>query len=684
MAQYRILEKAVTAASQLENEIVNACREGIKVGLEKLRKVRTKEEWEALRPEFEDVFQRSFPEMLKHRAKMEPKLVSRFEFEEFDVENVLFCSLPGWEVNASVYFPKGEGKYPAVVCPTGHSTKFKENYYGSAQMFARNGYIAISIDPPGCAGELWQLNDHFYNGVLEWLVGIWCQTHFVADALACIDYLETREDVDASKGFAMTGVSGGGLTTVFCAAYDDRITFAAPVCCIADQEALHFTGLYTSCPEQHGWHYHDAGMDVPQLLSLSAPKRMLIVGGKLDEVFDYKVAERVYKDVKRIYGLYGCEENVELFLQEDSGHAYTVVMANRVIDSMNKFFKDGQPPRPLSRKDVIHLKQEELSCYPSGTVNMFTVTRDKALEYKMTRPKLSKDALANVIKDVLLLEGVDFEYQSVEEVPEAELPHRWNHLYQNVVIHHHDGKVLPGIFGYRMDKKKRPAVLYIDEQGKWNGFNHGGVLCQIMNFISGAEDVSDWERSVFSVDVSGMGELEMQHTTFDSAGWNDIERIISYLSFAHGRPVVAYQVRDALIALNYIKNRANVDEEHIILAGHGAGAVIALLAGYLAGDAVEKVIAVEPLAAYQCLTESFPNNWGPMPIIPDILSHFDLPDMVENLGEKAICIRPLDEMRRPLVDSRMLIYYADAIKAGAKVYANGNADQLFAKVCKRR
>ncbi len=32
-----------------------------------------------------------------------------------------FTSLPGWEVNASVYRPKTGGPWPGVVCPTGHS-----------------------------------------------------------------------------------------------------------------------------------------------------------------------------------------------------------------------------------------------------------------------------------------------------------------------------------------------------------------------------------------------------------------------------------------------------------------------------------------------------------------------------------------------------------------------------------
>jgi len=191
-----------------------------------------------------------------------------------------------------------------------------------------------------------------------------------------------------------------------------------------------------------------------------------------------------------------------------------------------------------------------------------------------------------------------------------------------------------------------------------------------------------WERHVFSVDISGMGELEMQHTTYDCASWNDIERIVTYLSFAHGRPVLAYQVRDILIALNYLKTRPEVDPDRIVLAGRGLGAVAAMFAGVLAKEQVEKVVVAEPLAAYQCLTESFPNTWDNMPIVPEVLCYMDLPDLLADLGKKAVCIHPCDEMRKPLKESVMFTYYGEAMDAGAKVHVYGDVSELLIDACK--
>ena len=151
--------------------------------------------------------------------------VSRFVKAGYRLENVLFDSFPGWQVNATVYVPLDFAPpFPAVVIPVGHSGKQFDNYQLPAQYFARCGYLAVLFDPPGQASEKQPGNDHFTDGVRPYLVGETSSQYFVADALRCIDYLETRSDVDLSRGVAMTGVSGGGTTTTLATLLDDRIT----------------------------------------------------------------------------------------------------------------------------------------------------------------------------------------------------------------------------------------------------------------------------------------------------------------------------------------------------------------------------------------------------------------------------------------------------------------------------
>lgn len=213
--------------------------------------------------------------------------VSAFAHDGFRIENVLFDSFPGWQVNATVYIPTGyKPLFPAVVVPVGHSGKQRfKNYQLPCQLFARCGFIAICFDPPGQASEKQPGNDHFNDGVRDYLLGETSSRYFVADALRCIDYLATRKDVDLSHGVAMTGVSGGGTTTTLAVNLDNRISVIGPSCCVTPLADLDITQCYGGCPETHMWRRYAEGIDEIDLLCAAAPVPCLLMAGELDEVF---------------------------------------------------------------------------------------------------------------------------------------------------------------------------------------------------------------------------------------------------------------------------------------------------------------------------------------------------------------------------------------------------------------
>src|SRR5688500_5180662 len=174
---------------------------------------------------------------------LRPALVSRHERRHHAVENVLFESLDGWQVNATLFLPRVPSaggdppRFPAVVVPCGHSSKAHPAHQLPAQVFARAGYAAIAFDPPAQGGEKAAGNDHFRDGPRCHAVGDTPQRYSVADALRAMDYLASRPDIDAARGYAMTGVSGGGHTTMWAALLDERVRVLAPVCCASPQAA---------------------------------------------------------------------------------------------------------------------------------------------------------------------------------------------------------------------------------------------------------------------------------------------------------------------------------------------------------------------------------------------------------------------------------------------------------------
>lgn len=664
MSQYRILTDSVAAARQLETEIVQSCRAHIQAGAAARRAVAGPDGWRAHAGRLKEVFLSAFPKALFDRAAIKAQRVSCFEYERFRVENVIFCSLPGWEVNASVYLPKQPGKYPCVVCPTGHSNKFGPNYAIPAQTFAQNGYIAVSFCPPGCAGELAYRNDHFANGLIGWLTGFWCQTHFVADALSCIDYLETRPDADLSRGVAMTGVSGGGLTAMYCAPIDERITFFAPVCCIAEQESLHFADLYTSCPEQHGKNYIKSGMDYVDILALSAPKKSLIVGGKNDEVFDCRATERLFEELKSVYALFGKESDTELYIEEETGHAYTCTMALEVVKRLNRIYKDG---REAALPEIRELSRSELECRPLCRVNMFTVNADLARRCEIGRGDIGMEDAKRILPGLLGIGALPPAPTGFTRNMDA--PLRWHHALQDVAIEHDSG-FIPGLFLRRGDGQRRGAVLHIDDRGKWAALKNAAPLRAAAGYLE--DKPVKGEKSVFSIDVSGFGELEAMAVPYDLAGWNDIERILAYLSVANGQCVMGYRARDALIALEFLRRQPDVDAADIVIAGRGIGGITALMAAALSGCG-ERVVLYDTLASYQLLCTEFPYDWNVTAVIPDILLHTDIPDLAACLGGRCTILRPLGATHEPLAGADAEHVYRGAILKGARLFAGDPA-----------
>ncbi|MCE5310789.1 MAG: hypothetical protein LLG20_24375, partial [Acidobacteriales bacterium] len=94
--------------------------------------------------------------------------VSRHDRDGYRIENVLYESLPGWDVNATLFLPdpaQFAPPWPGIVIPVGHSGKQFASYQIPAQVFARSGYVALLFDPPGQSGEKRAGNDHFRDGV---------------------------------------------------------------------------------------------------------------------------------------------------------------------------------------------------------------------------------------------------------------------------------------------------------------------------------------------------------------------------------------------------------------------------------------------------------------------------------------------------------------------------------------
>ncbi len=97
---------------------------------------------------------------LPARTPLNAKVVGRQECEGYRIEKILFESRPGLFVTGILYLPAGEGPFPAVLVPCGHSRSGKahDTYQRAPILLARYGMAALCFDPIG-QGERSQVFD---------------------------------------------------------------------------------------------------------------------------------------------------------------------------------------------------------------------------------------------------------------------------------------------------------------------------------------------------------------------------------------------------------------------------------------------------------------------------------------------------------------------------------------------
>lgn len=607
-------------------------------------------------------------------------LVSAFDKPGHRLESVLFDSYPGWQVNATVFVPTDYAPpFPAVIVPVGHSGKQFANYQLPAQLMARCGYLAVLFDPPGQSGEKQPGNDHFADGVRCYLVGETSSQYFVADALRCIDYVQSRPDVDASRGVAMTGVSGGGTTTVLASLLDERVRLVAPSCCLSPLSALDISQCYASCPETLMAGRYALELDEVDLLcAVAAPT--LLMAGETDEVFHLETTAALAEQVAAFHRLEGTPERFEFYVDYGRGHCYSLDQARRFVAFANCWLL-GQPERALPDlpdEALAMTPYEELRCYPSPDVNMRSLTLERARSLQQGRSERRADAQAErrYVREALsALCGVTGPVMA----PPAESGTAlqvWTHDWRQVLLRPEPGIALPtSVLAYR--SRAAATLLHFDDQGRNRLLYRDGPLARAAGFLR--EGVG---CHVISVDLRGWGDSYPGMYPYELAGWGSIERALAYRSNALGDPLLAMRVRDAMAALAYACAEEPARSAPLLLTGAGLGGLVALHVAMLAreelgtspeGDGLAGVVIWDGLASWLALLEAERYTWTEDAFAAGVLPHYDLPDLVRLALVPVRVLNPRDGRGEVLQTEALAQLNADA---GADVYSLAEGEGL--------
>ena len=601
------------------------------------------------------------------------ELVSRHETGQCRIENVLFDSYPGWRVNASVFLPHTAPPYRALVIPVGHSGKQFANYQIPARAYASLGYAAILFDPPGQASEKQPGNDHFRDGVRSFLLGLCPNRYFVLDALRCIDYLETRDDVDLSCGVGMTGVSGGGVTSLYAAVLDDRIACVGPSCCVNRMIEHPVGDSYSECPEKYWYGRVAAGVDSVDIALACYPRPMLYMAGRDDEVFTIESTRLLVDECAQAYELLGDRERFAFF-EDTCGHAYSLDQVAKFDVWMRRWMAGEPKPEPvrLDPQDYPMLDYELLRCHPPAEANMYTISRE--LGRDLAARRLAESARQAALRPsevargaVRRLVGETNGVVDWEETPPFRV---WMQDHREVLCRV-EGLEFP-VTLYRPHGETMPPVLVVvaDDRGRAASIEAGGMSQQLSRMFD--REAAGRLPAVAVADLPGWGDTQPAVVPYAATSWGSMDRFLSYLSYGLGDSVLALKTRCLVSLVRELRER--LGRPPVVLVGRGLGAPVAALAAALV-DGAEALVLVDGLASFGHLLEEERYTWPAEAFLSRALAETDLPELLAALAADGVgttVINPRDGAGRvvpaealpdPAVDGVSILSDVDAAEA---------------------
>jgi hypothetical protein len=522
------------------------------------------------------------------KTPLNAKITGTIRLGGYRIEKLIFESLPGVFVTASLYVPDTTpAPKPAVLVPCGHSSNGKISYQYICHRLAKLGYVALCWDPVG-QGERSQFWDkgknasrynlicaeHAVLGNLAYLAGANLARWEIWDGMRAVDYLLSRPDVDP-KRICITGTSGGGTQTALIGALDERIGIVVPSCYINSLPMRMNNRIFKdpdSDPEQDLFEMVSGRIDHPGLLLLAYPRPVLMAVA-VEDFFPIEGARRTFREIESIYRRLGHPERIEI-AEGYHGHSYSPENLTRAFRFMNRF--DGLPwmeTLPAEEK----LEDRQLLCTQSGQV---------MLEFKDAKP------LTEVIRDYFVENrsrpgGTLRERYHGPNYPGIEKwtvtayngnpPASGSIAWQAMGSSTRDGLVVDKYLLHHSGRLSIP-LLHVHTPGA----GPATAPAVLWNHLQGKANAEDWSalrelaatgRQVLSYDSRGLGEDRMEYKavspddpsmgqgSFDQVYFSPLSGVLEnyvYNSLLTGRPYFLQLIEDAEIVSRFAADHLKV------------------------------------------------------------------------------------------------------------------------------
>jgi cephalosporin-C deacetylase-like acetyl esterase len=605
-----------------------------------------------------------FPE----KTPLNARVVDTDQRDGYRVERVIYESRPDHHVTANLYLPEGKGPFPAVLMPIGHSAEGKaaDSVQRGAILLATNGLAALAYDPIG-QGERRQLLDdqgrpaisnstseHTMAGVGALLIGRNTASYRIWDGIRSLDYLASRPEIDANR-LGCTGCSGGGTLTSYLMALDERIAVAAPSCYITSLERL-FATIGPQDAEQNITGQVAFGMEHSDFLTLRAPKPTLICAASRD-FFDIQGTWTSFREAKRVYGLMGHAERVDL-VESDSGHGFPRSQREVMLRWMRRWLLkiDDAPTEGA----IAVAKESELRCTRTGQVledfkgkSVFGL--NAACEAELAKGRARTRDRDVLLKDVARLTGVRLPVAAAK-MTEAGAVKRDGYVIRKLVFETEPGVKVPGLL---FELGRGPLVIYADGAGKSAAAAPGGPI----------EKMAKDGARVLALDLRGMGETAPGQPAAGKPNYFGADFYEAFVALHLDRPLLGQRVTDLLAVVA----KMAVESDDIRLIGVGSAGPAALHAAAL--EPRLKGLTLEgALVSWSAVVRTPVSHDQLTNVVPGALAVYDLPDLAATLAPRPLTIRkPADPTGKPLHRGAA----DEAYKPVRAAYARAEAEKQF-------
>jgi cephalosporin-C deacetylase-like acetyl esterase len=573
--------------------------------------IATVEQWEQRRQRSREALAR----MLWHDARWPdappPATVThREQFPSYTIENIVLETRPGLFLTANLYLPRSGSKpFPVVLYQCGHANKSFYKRHGA--WFASNGIAALVMDNIEM-GEI----EFTHHGVYSNAWFHWYSRGFsplaveLLNARRAVDYLAARPDLDRTR-IGATGRSGGGMTTFFLAALDDRIKASAPV-----SGTLSTLGWVTHrlsmahCDCQYP--VNSYGLLYSEIGALVAPRAQLLVNADADRGFPMDAFTEMVDKTREIYRLYDRDAALRTAVTP-GGHSDTEAIRLPVYSFFLEQFLGTSTPL-AGEGPVDEPTPEQLICFRNGLPVDEQLSRiDEALiPTPAGNPPVSLYALTTALRQEV------FRYFPAEAAP---LQPEWGpessgqgRRTRKVTFTSFEGLrvratySLPAAAG---ESARLPSVLLVDHRKGIPVWGNEQPL-----------ERNDWgARAVLVVETLDRGSraLEQNLRSFSD---DDLLHHTKREAMVAGTTLESMQVYEVLRSLELLRSLPEVDRTRIAILGKGRDGINGLYAALLDGS------------AHRVVLQSPPGSHLEGPHYLGILRYTDIPATANLLADK--------------------------------------------------